>query len=101
MTEFHTSAEDALLADETRTTLRRRWRELEERFVDDPVGVVRQADALTVDVIDEIRATLDGRRSALADRSGDLDEATTEQLRAAFHEYAQMFGQLTDTPPPR
>lgn len=100
MTGPHSSADETLLVDETRATLRRRWQELEERFIDDPPGVVRQADALIGDVIDEIRATLDDRRNELADRSGDVGEATTEQLRASLREYAQLFGQLTDTPPP-
>lgn len=100
MSSSAASAGRPLLFDTDRSSLRQRWIELEERFVDDPAGTVRRADELLDDVIDRIRTALEERRSMLRDRLEALDDATTEQLRAAFHEYEQLHAQLTDVQAP-
>jgi transposase len=90
----------ALLGDDERTDLRRRWRQVEELFVDDPKRAVQSADDLITDVIDHIRASLDRRRAAAVEHGPDLDDATTEQLRAALQRYERLFEQLSDAPAP-
>lgn len=94
------SSGQPLLYDDDRSSLRQRWIELEERFVDDPAGTVRRADELLDDVIERIRTALEDRRASLRERWTALDDATTEQLRAAFHEYEQLHAQLTDVQAP-
>lgn len=89
-----------LLADDDRDQLRDRWNRITERFVDDPAAAVRDADALTGQVIDRIRASLDERRSAAQADLPERDEATTEQLREALHHYEVLITQLTDVPAP-
>lgn len=89
-----------LLADDDRDRLRVRWTRITERFVDDPAAAVRDADELVEQAIDEIRASLDERRSTTRAGWADIDEATTEQLREALHDYEVLFGQLTDAPAP-
>lgn len=85
-----------LLLGDDRSSLQQRWIELEERFVDDPAGTVRRADELLDDVIERISAALGERRTTLRERWAAVDDATTEQLRSAFHEYEQLHAQLTD-----
>lgn len=94
------STEGRLLATDDRDRLRDRWRRIAERFVDDPAAAVRDADALVEQTIDQIRASLDDRRSATRAGWTELDEATTEQLREALHRYEILFDQLTDAPAP-
>lgn len=94
------STEDRLLADDDRDRLRDRWRRISERFVDDPAAAVRDADALVEQTIDQIRASLDDRRTTTRAGWTELNEATTEQLREALHRYEVLFDQLTDAPPP-
>jgi Na+/phosphate symporter len=89
-----------MLADDDRTDLHARWRHIEERFVDDPMAAVREADQVIEQVIDRIRSTLDARRSAMHDRWGALDDATTEQLREILQHYERLFVQLADAPAP-
>lgn len=85
-----------LLADQDRTSLAARWRRLEEGFVDDPAAAVEQADQLTGDAIEGLRAALDERRTELRTRWTGSDDATTEQLREALHAYRVLVGQLAD-----
>lgn len=100
MTESRTSMPDRLLVDADRTELHDRWRRIEERFVDDPMAAVREADHLVEQAIDRIRSTLDARRGSMRDRWGGLDDATTEQLREILQHYERLFLQLADAPAP-
>lgn len=95
MTDPTTTTGQPLLDSEDRDDLRRRWMVIEESFVDDPAAAVARADDLVDDVIDQIRATLSDRRTSLRGRWEALDDATTEQLRAALHHYEQLFTQLS------
>lgn len=94
------STDGRLLADDDRDRLRGSWTRITERFVDDPAAAVRDADALIEQTIDQIRASLDDRRSTTRAAWTELDGATTEQLREALHRYEVLFGQLTDAPAP-
>lgn len=94
------TAPTQLLADDDRTALRDRWVRIEERFVDDPAAAVRAADELVEQTIDQIRASLDDRRTTTRAGWAEIDEATTEQLREALHRYEVLFGQLADAPAP-
>lgn len=100
MTDPTTPAEHTLLATDDRTNLRQRWIQVEEGFVDDPAGAVDRADELLDDVIDRLRGALADRRTDLRSRWETLDDATTEQLRAALHHYEQLFTQLTEMKAP-
>ena len=98
MTESRISA--YMLVDDDRSELHDRWRRIEERFVDDPRAAVREADEAVEQAIDRIRATLDARRTTMRDRWGDLDEATTEQLREILQHYERLLVQLADATAP-
>lgn len=92
----HGNSAQPLLASDQRDDLRRHWMYIEESFVDDPAAAVARADDLVDDAIDHIRATLSDRRITLRSRWEALeDDATTEQLRAALHDYERLFTQLS------
>lgn len=89
-----------LLLDENRTTLAKRWRSLEERFIDDPAQTVDEADQLVEQAVGDITTALDKRRTEVRDRWAERDDATTEQLREALHHYRVLLGQLADMAAP-
>jgi hypothetical protein len=74
-------------------SLRGRWQELQLRFVDDPRGVVTEAQAL----VDE---AVRGLTRALTEQQGELDGWTsagngdTETLRVALQRYREFFDRV-------
>lgn len=72
--------------DDERDDARRRWEEIESRFVDDPAGATKEADDLLGDTMDRITQRWHEHRSALRERWDD-DDASTEELRTALKRY--------------
>jgi len=68
--------------------LRRRWHEVQVRFVDDPAAAARDAQALADEAVQGLMTELEARKSALSgwtDAAGD-----TEQLRLAVQRYRDL-----------
>jgi hypothetical protein len=80
--------------------LRRRWDDLQVRFVEDPRGQVAEADQLVGDLLDQLRAGLDRHRSELRRGWEHDEEVTTEQLRQTLQAYRTFFEQTLRTPGP-
>ena len=88
------SHEDAPLLDQAvAQDFTRRWSEVQVRFVDDPRGAVRDADALVSDLLEALAA-----RFRLHPGGGpDGREPGTEDLRLALQSYRSFFQRLLDT----
>jgi hypothetical protein len=83
---------DLLGADQA-SGLRNRWQELQLRFVDDPRGVVDEAQSLVAEAVQSLT-------KALTDQQNDLDglasggNGDTEQLRVALQRYREFFDRV-------
>jgi len=96
------------------------WADVQKQFVDDPEGAVDKADDLLRQVLTErgypdeddferraadisvdhprvVESYREGRRLALASRTG---EGTTEDLRSAMQHYRELFTELVDAREP-
>lgn len=85
-----------LTADDT-AELRRRWDDIQARFVDSPRGAVSDADDLVADAIDRVRRRLDGGRAALEERWNAGEEPSTEDLRRTLQQYRLFFTRVLAT----
>ena len=74
--------------------LRRRWSEVQTRFVDDPVGSVKSADELVAATIRRLTEIFADERSRLEKEWGGNDQVSTEDLRLAFRRYRSFFDRL-------
>jgi len=75
---------------------RKRWMDIQARFVDDPRGSVQEADRLVEQVVSHITDTFARQRSELEahwNAEGDT-ESSTEDLRLAVKRYHTFFDQL-------
>jgi hypothetical protein len=83
----------SLWSSETAGTLRSRWQELQLRFVDDPRGVVTEAQLLVGEAVE-------GLTTSLTDQQRELDgwtaggDGDTEQLRVALQRYRDFFDRV-------
>ncbi|WP_236743430.1 MULTISPECIES: hypothetical protein [Nocardiopsis] len=68
-------------------SVRKRWSEAQNRFVDDPHEAVRELDALATEVADAVVAEIESRRSALRAAWNEDGGADTEELRLALRDY--------------
>jgi hypothetical protein len=103
------------LDQDVRDEYARRWRDVQARFVDEPVESVRTADVLVVDVMrergypvedfDQREADLSVEHPQVVERyraargismAADRDQATTEDLRQAMVHYRALFEDLLD-----
>ena len=103
------------LAPGTRDRFADRWRAVQERFVDDPSGALRDAHVLVVEVMRERGYPTDDFEQRAADVSVDhphvvenyrsayaiseRDEADTEEQRQAMVHYRALFDELLETEP--
>lgn len=82
-----------LLGTDQASGLRNRWQELQLRFVDDPRGVVDEAQSLVGEAVRSLT-------TALTDQQRDLDglafggNGDTEQLRVALQRYREFFDRV-------
>ncbi|HEY9377157.1 MAG TPA: hypothetical protein VIQ02_08700, partial [Jiangellaceae bacterium] len=83
----------ALWSSQTTGGLRDRWQQLQLRFVDDPRGVVTEAQSLVSEAVQDLTQTL-------TEQQRDLDgwatggDGDTEQLRVALQRYRDFFDRL-------
>ena len=107
------------LRPESRDSYRRSWEQLQSRFVDDPAGVLGQADGLIIAVMGERGYPMDdfSRRSddisvdhpdvvehyraahAISDRVTRGQDVSTEDLRQGLVHYRYLFKELLETEP--
>lgn len=73
---------------------RSRWDEVQARFVDDPRGTVKEADALVNDVMQRLTQTFTDERSSLESQWSEGKDASTEDLRIAMQRYRSFFARL-------
>ena len=83
-----------LFDDDELGTYRRRWDEMQARFVDDPRGTVKDADALVNDVMQRLTQTFTDERSSLESQWSEGKDASTEDLRVAMQRYRSFFARL-------
>ena len=104
------------LPPESRDNYRRSWDRMQTRFVDDPAGVLGQADGLLIAVMGERGYPMDefGQRAddisvdhpdvvqhyraghAISEKVGRGQDVSTEDLRKAFVHYRALFGVLVE-----
>ena len=83
-----------LFDDDELGTYRSRWDDVQARFVDDPRGTVKDADALVNDVMERLTQTFTDERSSLESRWSEGKDASTEDLRVAMQRYRSFFARL-------
>jgi len=71
-----------------------RWQLVQSTFVDDPATAVRNADALTDEVMERLRSDFDEHRLRDLDSDKGRGEDSTEDLRRAFQRYRSFFERL-------
>ncbi|MEV6822715.1 hypothetical protein AB0M72_28615 [Nocardiopsis dassonvillei] len=77
--------------------VRERWNATQGKFVDDPHGAVREADALAAEVADAVVAEIEERRSALRSAWNEGEGTDTESLRVALRDYRSFVEHLVNT----
>ena len=83
-----------LFDDDELGTYRSRWDEVQARFVDDPRGTVKDADALVNDVMQRLTQTFSDERSSLESQWSEGKDVSTEDLRIAMQRYRSFFARL-------
>lgn len=82
---------------ETAGELRAHWQQLQLRFVDDPRGVVTEAQSLVGEAVQRLTTAMaDQQRELDTWASGDTGE--TEQLRVALQRYRDFFDRILGQP---
>ncbi|WP_432061035.1 hypothetical protein [Streptomyces sp. S1] len=90
-----------LLGQEDGDAYRKRWREIQGRFVDDPREAVHSADELVADVMKTLAAAFADHKHTLEGQWGEGRDADTEALRVALREYRSFFNRLLTTSTPQ
>lgn len=90
----HEIDERPLFDDNELGTYRSRWDDVQARFVDDPRGTVKDADALVNDVMERLTQTFTDERSSLESQWSEGKDASTEDLRVAMQRYRSFFARL-------
>lgn len=76
---------------------KKRWRQIQGDFVDDPRKAVSDAHTLVSDLIDGIVAQFQREQSELEGRWSKGDQVSTEDLRLCLQRYRDFFGRLLPT----
>lgn len=91
-------ADDApLLDDEQAELFRRRWSDVQARFVDDPRSAVLDGDALVADLVSTLAQRFSQHKDGLEEQWSRGDEPSTEELRLALQQYRSFFHRLLST----
>ena len=85
-----------LLPQQALDDLRRRWTDIQARFVDEPRRAVEQADTLVAELMKRLAETFTSERSGLEGQWGRNKEVDTEELRVALQRYRSFFDRLLD-----
>jgi hypothetical protein len=74
--------------------LRARWSTIQEGFIDEPRGAVKEADALVESAIKQISSAFTDQRGQLEQQWTRGDQISTEDLRLALQRYRAFFSRL-------
>ncbi len=88
---------DPLLGASDTQEFRQSWTDIQGRFVDDPQGAVRSADALVAEVMQTLAGSFAAHKQELEARWGRGEEVETEDLRQALQHYRSFFNRLLKT----
>lgn len=95
MNENATAVRDeTFLPEDLMDDLRRRWEEIQTRFVDDPEKSVGEAHGLVTDLVNELTDTFTRERETLEGRWKSESGVDTENLRIALKRYRAFFNRL-------
>jgi hypothetical protein len=83
-----------LFSPEETKEFRARWDAIQVSFVDDPRGVVKQADTLVAVTMKRLAEMFAAERAKLEDQWDRGDNVSTEDLRLALRRYRSFFGRL-------
>lgn len=86
-----------MLAGPDAEEFRRRWGEIQGRFVDDPQDAVRSADTLVAEVMQTLAGTFSSHKQELEGQWSKGEEPVTEDLRIALQRYRSFFNRLLHT----
>ena|SRR5688572_30444984 len=92
--EEDATARPSLLPSESTDPYRERWEAIQASFVDAPRNSVQQADALVLEVIQELETLFTTERETLEAQWQRGDDVETEDLRVAFQRYRSFFDRL-------
>jgi hypothetical protein len=74
--------------------LRRRWKDIQTGFVDEPRKAVEQADGLVASAMKRLAEVFAQERSGLEQQWDRGDNVSTEDLRVALQRYRSFFDRL-------
>jgi hypothetical protein len=70
------------------------WRQIQERFVDDPRSAVSDAHGLVGELMNDIVRKFEGERTQMEQRWSSGEDVSTEDLRRCLQSYRDFFGRL-------
>ncbi|THA86142.1 hypothetical protein [Streptomyces sp. A0592] len=89
--------EEPLLGTTETEEYRRKWSEIQGRFVDDPQDAVRSADTLVAEVMQALAGSFSSRKQGLEGQWGRGEQVATEDLRVSLQHYRSFFNRLLKT----
>ncbi len=89
--------EEPLLGTKETEEYRRKWSEIQGRFVDDPQDAVRSADTLVAEVMQDLAGSFSTRKQGLEGQWGRGEQVATEDLRVSLQHYRSFFNRLLKT----
>ncbi len=89
--------EEPLLGTAETEEYRRKWSEIQGRFVDDPQDAVRSADTLVAEVMQALAGSFSTRKQGLEGQWGRGEQVATEDLRVSLQHYRSFFNRLLKT----
>ena len=87
-------ASASLLNREESEQFRKRWNEIQGKFVDEPRSAVEQADELVTEVIELITQMFNNEHRSLEAQWNKGNDVSTEDLRIALQRYRSFFNSL-------
>ncbi|MCQ4083982.1 hypothetical protein NGB36_26195 [Streptomyces sp. RB6PN25] len=86
-----------LLNEHDQETFRSQWKEIQNKFVDDPRDAVHSADALVATVMQSLATTFAEYKQELEGQWNRGEQVSTEDLRTALQQYRSFFNRLLST----
>jgi hypothetical protein len=83
-----------LLNHDDSENLRKRWIEIQGKFVDEPREAVQQADTLVSEVLKQVIQVFASEHSTLESQWNQGSNVSTEDLRKALQHYRSFFNRL-------
>jgi hypothetical protein len=92
--EADTGDSAGLFNGEEAEQFRARWNQIQGKFVDEPRIAVRQADALTSEIIEKITLMFAEQKDLLENQWKQGNEVSTEEMRKTLQNYRSFFNIL-------